>query len=80
MELDLIRAGNRREYNGAEPFRMMIGRASAVVVTLDGEVIDLGPYTRGNVARLVLGDAADADAAETLPAESDTPPPESADR
>jgi cytoskeleton protein RodZ len=80
LELDLIRAGNRREYNGAEPFRMMIGRASAVVVTLDGEVIDLGPYTRGNVARLVLGDAADADAAETLPAESDTPPPESADR
>ena len=30
--------------------------------TLDGEAIDLGPHTRGNVARLVLGDAAAASA------------------
>lgn len=60
LELDLIRAGSRREYRGAEPFRIMIGRASAVVMTLDGEAVDLGPHTRGNVARLTLGDASDA--------------------
>jgi cytoskeleton protein RodZ len=57
LELDLIRAGSRREYRGKEPFRIMIGRASAVVMTLDGEAVDLGPHTRGNVARLTLGDA-----------------------
>lgn len=60
LELDLIRAGSRREYRGSEPFRIMIGRASAVVMTLDGEAVDLGPHTRGNVARLTLGDASDA--------------------
>jgi cytoskeleton protein RodZ len=62
LELDLIRAGSEREYQGVEPFHIMLGRASAVVMTLDGEAIDLGPHTRGNVARLVLGDAAAASA------------------
>jgi hypothetical protein len=38
----------------------MIGRASAVVLSMDGEAVDLGPHTRGNVARLVLGDEARA--------------------
>jgi cytoskeleton protein RodZ len=68
LELDLIRAGSRREYRGTEPFRIMIGRASAVVMTLDGEGVDLGPHTRGNVARLTLGDAGGhADAAPQDP-------------
>jgi cytoskeleton protein RodZ len=83
LELDLIRAGARREYNGAEPFRMMIGRASAVVVTLDGETIDLGPYTRGNVARLVLDDASGADTDtgvdEAQTAGPEASPPDSTD-
>jgi hypothetical protein len=60
LELDLIRAGSQREYHGSGPFRVMIGRASAVVLSLDGEAVDLGPYTRGNVARLTLGDEARA--------------------
>ena len=55
LELDLIRGGSQREYSGAGPFRVMIGRASAVVLSMDGEAVDLGPHTRGNVARLVLG-------------------------
>lgn len=55
LELDLIRAGSRREYTGPAPFSMMFGRASAVVVSLDGDSVDLGPHTRGNVARLTLG-------------------------
>jgi cytoskeleton protein RodZ len=71
LELDLIRAGSQREYNGSGPFRVMIGRASAVVLSMDGEAVDLGPHTRGNVARLTLGDKAaavpgdDADSAQT---------------
>lgn len=54
LEMDLIRAGTTREYTGEGPFRVMVGRASAVVMTMDGEAIDLGPYTRGNVARMTL--------------------------
>jgi cytoskeleton protein RodZ len=55
LELDLIRAGSQRDYTGPAPFSMMIGRASAVVLSLDGDAVDLGPHTRGNVARLSLG-------------------------
>lgn len=54
LELDLIRAGTSREYQGQAPFEVMIGRASAVDLTMDGRNIDLGPHTRGNVARLTL--------------------------
>jgi hypothetical protein len=37
-------------------------------MTLDGEGVDLGPHTRGNVARLTLGDAGGhADAAPQDP-------------
>ena len=64
LEMDLIRAGDSREYLGAGPFRVMIGRASAVVLTLDGEAIDLEPHTRDNVASLELAAAA-VDGAET---------------
>jgi cytoskeleton protein RodZ len=56
LEFDLIRAGSERKYSGPGPFRVMIGRASAVVLSMDGEAVDLGPHTRGNVARLTLGD------------------------
>lgn len=70
LELDLIRAGNRREYNGQAPFRIMIGRASAVVLTMDGEIIDLGPYTRDNVARMTLGAELAADTGQQTDTEN----------
>jgi cytoskeleton protein RodZ len=54
LELDLIRAGSSREYDGQAPFDIKIGRASAVVLNMDGAEVDLGPYTRGNVARITL--------------------------
>ena len=54
LELDLIRAGSSRQYSGQAPFNVMIGRASAVVLDLDGSTVDLGRYTRGNVARMTL--------------------------
>jgi len=54
LELDLIRAGSSREYNGQAPFDVKIGRASAVVLNMDGNAVDLGPHTRGNVARITL--------------------------
>ena len=54
LELDLIRAGTSREYQGQAPFEVMIGRASAVELSMDGQDVNLGPHTRGNVARLTL--------------------------
>jgi cytoskeleton protein RodZ len=77
LELDLIRAGSQREYSGRGPFRVMIGRASAVVLSMDGEAIDLGAHTRGNVARLTLGDEVPA---AGDPATDSGQPPESNNR
>ncbi len=54
LEMDLIRAGSSRDYTGMAPFEVMIGRASAVELGLDGLPVDLGPHTRGNVARVTL--------------------------
>jgi cytoskeleton protein RodZ len=69
LEMDLVRAGNSRSYRDAGPFRVMIGRASAVVMHLDGEAVDLASHAEGDVANLVLAEAeqpvdADVDATE----------------
>jgi cytoskeleton protein RodZ len=61
LEMDLIRAGSRREYADQGPFRIMVGRASAVLVALDGEPVDLAPHTRDGVARLTVGAPATGD-------------------
>jgi cytoskeleton protein RodZ len=55
LEMDLIRADESRQYEGKPPFRVLIGRASAVRMQLNGEEVDLASHTRGNVARLTLG-------------------------
>lgn len=54
LELDLLRAGSSREYDGKPPFNVMIGRASAVELSVDGSNVDLVPHTRGDVARMTL--------------------------
>ena len=56
LEMDLIRAGSSRVYRGPGPFRVMVGRASAIVISLDGQVVDLSPHTNGDVANLVLAE------------------------
>jgi cytoskeleton protein RodZ len=66
LELDLIRAGQERTYSGSAPFQVMLGRASAVELTLDGDSVDLAPHTRGNVARLTLGAEVTADSSEAV--------------
>ena len=72
LELDLLRAGHERAYSGPGPFRVMLGRASAVQLTLDGEPVDLTPHTSGDVARLTLAETASpaATAESTEPADS----------
>ncbi|MEE4172999.1 MAG: helix-turn-helix domain-containing protein [Xanthomonadales bacterium] len=54
LEQDLVRGGERRAYRGTGPFRISLGRASAVRLTLDGEAVALEPFTREDVARLLL--------------------------
>ncbi len=66
LELDLLRGGTSREYRGVAPFRILFGRASAVDLYLDGEQVDTGPFTSGDVTQMTLeavaGSAAPADA------------------
>ena len=63
VEMDLLRAGTRRSYTGEGPFRLLIGRASSVELAMNGDKINLAPYTRGNVARVTLGEPASEAAA-----------------
>jgi cytoskeleton protein RodZ len=64
LERDLVRAGTHREYTDTGPFHIMVGRAAAVLVALDGESVDLAPHTRDGVARLTLPAAEPGDTAE----------------
>jgi cytoskeleton protein RodZ len=78
IEMDLLRAGSRRSYNAAPPVRLLLGRASSVELFHNGEKIDLGPYTRGNVARLTLSpeDPGTEPAASTVTTTKDEPLPD----
>ncbi len=54
LELDLIRGGTRKQYRGTAPFSIQFGRASALSLFLDGQPVDLAPYTTGNVTQMTL--------------------------
>jgi len=69
IEMDLLRAGNSRNYVAVAPVRLLLGRASSIELTHNGAAVDLSPYTRGNVARITLGDQQEAE----QPSEADQP-------
>lgn len=50
----IVRAGESMSMGGVPPWRVRIGHAGGVQVTLRGLPLDLTPYTRNNVARLEL--------------------------
>lgn len=52
LEMDLLRAGSEKTYQGQPPFRLIFGRASAVKLNVNGEVVDLKPYTKADVVQL----------------------------
>jgi cytoskeleton protein RodZ len=59
LELDLVRGGIEKNYGGAAPFSILLGRASAVELSLDGRTVDTGPFTSGDVTQMTLaGDPA----------------------
>lgn len=55
LEMDLLRAGTEREYVGVAPVKVMIGRASAVMLAVDGQPVDLALHADGDVARVSIG-------------------------
>jgi cytoskeleton protein RodZ len=60
IEMDLLRAGNGRDYVAMAPVKLLLGRAASIELTHNGEPVDLAPFTRGNVARITLDDGNDA--------------------
>jgi len=50
----MFAAGSEQSIRGTPPFEVVIGNARAVTLTYQGKPIDLGRYTRQNVARLRL--------------------------
>lgn len=49
-----MKAGTRRVLGGQAPYQMVLGNASAIELSVAGQVFDLAPYTTNNVARLRL--------------------------
>lgn len=51
----LMNAGQRQTVRGKPPIMVFLGNAPGVVLTVDGQVVDLRPFTTGNnTARLTL--------------------------
>jgi cytoskeleton protein RodZ len=61
LEQDLLRGGDVRRYRGFAPFRISLGRSSAVELLVDGIPVDLQPYTRDNVTQMRLDPAGTVD-------------------
>lgn len=56
LEFDLLRAGDARQYSGRAPFRILLGRANAVALELDGVPVAFDGQADAGVAELVIGE------------------------
>lgn len=52
LEMDLLRGGSEKTYQGTPPFKILFGRASAVRLSVDGEPVDLLPFTNDEVVQM----------------------------
>lgn len=64
LEQDLVRGGSSRQYRGFGPYRITLGRTSAVELRLDGEPVTLVPGSRDDVTQMTLDPGALAPAPE----------------
>ncbi len=55
LEFDLLRAGMQREYQAEPPFTVLLGRASAVQIELDGQPVAFPGHDQASVAEFELG-------------------------
>ncbi len=46
--------GSRKVLAGTPPYKLVIGNAQAVSISINGKPFDLAPYSKGNVARFTL--------------------------
>jgi cytoskeleton protein RodZ len=54
LEQDLLRGGASREYRGFGPFKITLGRTSAVEFWINGQAVDLAPFARDDVTQMLL--------------------------
>lgn len=54
LEFDLLRADSNPRYEGTPPFRILLGRANAVRISLDGQTVDFEGSASGGVAEFTL--------------------------
>ena len=66
LEQDLVRGGSARQYRGYGPYRITLGRTSAVQLSLDGQPVVLTSGSGDDVTQMTL----DPDASEVPPAPS----------
>lgn len=52
LEYDLLRSGQARRYEGEAPFRLLVGRSSAVKLIVNGRAVTWEGYESGDVAEL----------------------------
>jgi cytoskeleton protein RodZ len=64
LEMDLLRGGSEKMYQGKPPFRIRLGRSSAVKLYMDGEAVDLTPFTQDDVTQMTWPQQLEADAGE----------------
>lgn len=74
LEFDLLRAGASRTYEALPPFRVLLGRASAVEMTLDGQPVRFEGQGRGSVAEISLPGPSDESAEVTTRVSEETRP------
>ena len=53
----VVRKGERRQLEGEPPYKVVLGNAGGVKISVDGAAYDLTPHTRANVARFTLDPA-----------------------
>lgn len=53
----VLAGGETRRLEGEPPYRVVLGNADAVEITIDGAAYDLAPHVRANVARFTLDPA-----------------------
>lgn len=54
LEYDLLRSGQTRNYEGRAPFRLLVGRSSAVRLMVNGRAVTWEGHESGDVAELAV--------------------------
>ena len=73
LEFDLLRAGQHRAYEGRPPFRLLLGRGSAVRVSLDGRPVRFDGDDEAGVAEFLLSEPDAGQAVRELPGDASEP-------